>query len=82
MLGISVNGPERNRRFAKKVGITFPLLSDTKKTVSKQYGVLSFFLRVAKRATFVVDRDGVIRHIDRGAKAMDPAGALAACRAL
>jgi len=32
--------------------------------------------------TFVIDKEGVIRHVDRGKDAMDPAGALSACRAL
>ena len=61
--------------------MTFPLLCDTKKTVSKLYGALSFF-RVAKRMTFVLDKQGVIRHIDRGGDAADPDGALAAVTAL
>ena len=81
VLGISVNGESTNKAFAQKIGVTFPLLSDTRKTVSKQYGVLSFF-RVASRATFVVDEEGFIRHIDRGAAAADPSGAEHACRML
>jgi peroxiredoxin len=43
--------------------------------------VLSFF-RVAKRVTYVVDKQGIIRHIDRGAAAADPGGALEAVMAL
>jgi peroxiredoxin len=43
--------------------------------------VLSFF-RVAKRVTFVVDKQGIIRHIDRGAAAADPGSALEAAGAL
>lgn len=81
MLGISVNRPEANRAFAEKLGLTFPLLCDTEKKVSRQYGVLGF-LRVAKRTTFVIDPAGVIRHIDRGSEAMDPARAEQACELL
>ena len=81
MLGISVNKQEANRGFAEKLGLTFPLLSDTKKNVSRQYGVLGF-LRVAKRTTFVIDPQGIIRHIDRGGEAMDPSRALRACELL
>ncbi len=61
--------------------MTFPLLCDTTRAVSKLYGVLSLF-RVAKRVTFVVDKQGIIRHIDRGAAAADPGGALEAVLAL
>jgi peroxiredoxin len=74
VLGISVNKPEANRNFAEKLGLTFPLLCDTEKKVSRQYGVLGL-LRVAKRTTFVIDAQGIIRQIDRGSKAMDPARA-------
>ena len=81
MLGISVNKPEANRSFAEKLGLTFPLLCDTGKKVSRQYGVLSF-LRVAKRTTFVIDPQGFIRHIDRGGEAMGPARARQACELL
>lgn len=78
VLGISVNKPETNRSFAEKLGLTFPLLCDTEKKVSRQYGVLSL-LRVAKRTTFVIDAQGVIRHIDRGSAAMDPARTRQVC---
>jgi len=78
VLGISVNKPEANRSFAEKLGLTFPLLCDTEKKVSRQYGVLSF-LRIAKRTTFVIDTGGIIRHIDHGGEAMDPSRARQAC---
>ena len=81
MLGISVNKSEANRSFAEKMGLTFPLLCDTEKKVSCQYGVLGF-LRVAKRTTFVIDAEGIIRHIDRGGEAIDPVRALKACNLL
>jgi peroxiredoxin len=81
VLGISVNNPEANRSFAAKLGLTFPLLCDTEKKVSRQYGVLSF-LRVAKRTTFVIDPQGIVRHIDRGSEAMEPDSAQQACSLL
>ena len=77
-MGLSVNKPEANRSFAEKLGLTFPLLCDTEKKVCRQYGVLGFW-RVAKRTTFVIDAEGIVRHIDRGSDAMDPARALQAC---
>ena len=81
MLGISVNKPEANLSFAAKLGLTFRLLCDTGKEVSRQYGVLSF-LRVAKRTTFVIDTMGIIRHIDRGSEAMEPHSAQQVCSLL
>ena len=36
----------------------------------------------ANRTTFVVDKNGVIQHIDQGKDAIDPSGAGAACSVL
>lgn len=66
VLGISVDSPFVNRKFAEETGVPFPLLSDFNKDASKAYGVLypDFFgLRgVSKRAVFVVDRDGRVAY--------------------
>ncbi len=79
MLGISLDSQERNRKFAEETGAKFPLLSDTDKKVAKAYGVLNFTRLFANRVTFVIDRDGIIRHIDEGSDAIDPAGARQSC---
>ena len=82
MLGISVDGAEANRKFAQNLGATFPILSDPEKTAAKAYGVLNFTHLFANRVTFVIDKDGVIRHIDKGSDAIDPTGACGACNGL
>lgn len=47
-------------------GYTFPLLSDFNKTVIRDYGVFNEDMiglkGIAKRAVFVIDRNGVVRH--------------------
>lgn len=35
----------------------------------------------ATRATFVVDKDGIIRHVEQGNTAIDPSGAYQVCSA-
>ena len=79
MLGISLDSQERNRKFAEETGATFPLLTDADKEVAKAYGVLNFTRLFANRVTFVIDKDGIIRHIDEGSDAIDPSGAVQAC---
>jgi len=79
VLGISLDSQERNRKFAEETGASFPLLCDTEKQVAKAYGVLSFTHLFANRVTFVIDKDGIIRHIDEGSDAIDPSGSLQAC---
>lgn len=80
MIGINVERQAKNRRFAQVLGVRFPILSDERRTVSKAYGVLIPIIRLANRTTFVIDKDGIIRHIERGGRAVDPEGALQACR--
>ena len=71
-----------NKAFAKQEGLSFPLLSDFQRTVSQQYGILNEQHGFANRTTFVVDKGGVIRHIEKNAAAIDPSGAHAACSLL
>jgi peroxiredoxin Q/BCP len=81
-MGISVDDPEANRKFAQSVGATFPVLSDPEKTTAKAYGVLNFTRLFANRVTFVIDQNGVIQHIDKGSDAIDPTVACGACSSL
>jgi alkyl hydroperoxide reductase subunit AhpC len=57
-------------------------LSDFKRQVSKAYGILNEEQGFATRATFVVDKEGKIRHIEQGNTAIDPTGAFEVCSAL
>jgi len=79
VLGISLDSQDRNRKFAEQTGATFPLLCDTEKQVAKAYDVLSLTRLFANRVTFVIDKEGIIRHIDEGSAALDPSGAFQAC---
>ena len=62
--GISVDSPFAQEAMAQKEGISFPLLSDFNKEVSKAYDVLFADLiglkGVSKRSAFVINREGVI----------------------
>jgi peroxiredoxin (alkyl hydroperoxide reductase subunit C) len=73
VLGVCVDEPEVNKAWAKTMGLTYPLLSDTRREMAKAYDVLfddpqlvedpatiRRYIR-AKRAWFVIDKAGVIR---------------------
>lgn len=77
-----MDSPAANAAFAKQEDLRFPLLSDFKRTVSKEYGILNEEQGFANRATFVVDKDGVIRHVEIGKTAIDPSRAFQACSLL
>ncbi len=68
-----------NKEFAKQLGVTFPLLSDWKREVSRAYGLYNEQSGYGRRATFVVDTEGKIQHVEVGSTAVDPSGAYQAC---
>lgn len=82
IIGISVDSAPSNKRFAEDLKLTFPLLSDFKRTVSEQYGILDSQRGTAMRTTYVVDKQGIIRHIEQGSVAIDPTGAKQMCSLL
>jgi peroxiredoxin len=82
VIGISVDSPFANAEFAKKIGVSFPLLSDMTRKVSKEYGILNDQMQFANRTSFVVDKQGVIRYIEEGSSAVDPNGAITMCTGL
>jgi len=72
---VSVDFNDANKAWAEKLGLTYPLLSDVRRQMTKAYGVLNddpkmaedpqripAYLR-AKRAWFVIDKQGVIRYV-------------------
>lgn len=80
VFGISTDNTPSLGVFAKQTGATFPLLSDfAKRSVSKDYGVLMADRGLANRATFVIDTNGKITHIEEGSVAVDISGAEMAC---
>ncbi len=79
---MSVDSVPANREFAKQLEITFPLLSDFKRTVVKDYGVFNEEQGFGNRATFVIDKEGVIQHIDEGYVAIDPTSVVETCNVL
>ena len=60
----SVDSAEANAKFARSIGVAYPILSDSTKDVARAYGVLapSGF---ASRWTFYIGADGRILDIDR-----------------
>ena len=66
---VSLDSPEKNRKFAESVGAGFVLLSDPGKKSAKAFGVLALGGFFAKRWTFYIGKDGKILAIDKKVKA-------------
>ena len=66
--GISVDTFFTLGAFKKDQNLNFPLLSDFNKEVIRAYGAFNEDMigmkGIAKRSTFVIDKDGVIRHAE------------------
>jgi peroxiredoxin len=61
LLGVNVDeDPKAAVALATRLGVTFPVLFDAEKTVSRLYALDSM------PATVLIDRDGRVRHLHRG----------------
>ena len=79
VLGISMDSFASNKAFAEKIGVTFPLLSDWKRDTTKAYGLYNETTGYGRRGTFVIDKEGIIQHVEVGNTAIDPTGAYQVC---
>jgi glutaredoxin-dependent peroxiredoxin len=66
VIGISVDSPYTNVKFAEACKATFPIVSDFNKEASEAYGVMREDLGglkgVSERAAFVIDGNGLIKY--------------------
>ena len=61
LLGVNVDDDaSKAAEVAAKLGVTFPVLLDTEKTVSKLYDLSTM------PSTVIIDRDGKVRYVHRG----------------
>jgi peroxiredoxin Q/BCP len=62
VIGISSDSVDRHAAFAGKHNLPFTLLSDKGGQVRKSYGVPAVLGMVPGRVTYVIDREGTVRH--------------------
>ncbi|MDP2877416.1 MAG: peroxiredoxin [Holophaga sp.] len=65
ILGVSADNKDSHKAFAQKFSLPFSLLADPDKTIIEAYGVKMPLVGMAKRVTFIIDKQGVIRRILR-----------------
>jgi len=63
VLGVSADSVDSHQRFATKHQLPFILLSDTKNELRKRYQVPATLGLLPGRVTFIIDQEGIIRHI-------------------
>ncbi|PYU04343.1 MAG: hypothetical protein DMG34_10620 [Acidobacteria bacterium] len=80
-----MDSPAANAAFAKQINIKFPLLSDMNKKMLSSYGILKGYdvqsesYQWAQRANIVIDKNGIVQHIEEGDSAVNPNNALSVC---
>jgi peroxiredoxin Q/BCP len=63
VIGISSDPADSHRRFADRFRLPFVLLSDADGAVRGRFGVPRTLGLLPGRVTYLIDRDGIIRHI-------------------
>ena len=63
ILGVSADDGQSHRAFAEKFHLPFSILADPDKRIIGAYGVKWPLLGIAKRVTFLIDRQGVVRKV-------------------
>ena len=80
-----MDSPAANAAFAKQIEIKFPLLSDMNKKMLIAYGILKDNevkrqkYQWAQRANIVIDKEGIVRHVEFDSSAINPNNALDVC---
>jgi thioredoxin-dependent peroxiredoxin len=75
VVGVSLDSADSHRRFATRYDLPFSLISDSTKDLTKRYGALSTvrsLLGLAKRLTYVIDRDGKVAGVFEGELSATP----------
>lgn len=63
VIGISADSPDSHQRFATKYQLPFTLLSDADNQIRKSYGVPPTLFVLPGRVTYVIDKEGIVRHV-------------------
>jgi thioredoxin-dependent peroxiredoxin len=73
VVGVSVDSTGSHKEFCAKQGLSFKLLADTERNVSRQYGSLTNLLvyKMSSRNTFLINPEGKIAKVWTG---VSPAG--------
>ena len=86
VLGVSIDSPFSNHAFALQNGVTFPILGDMNSTAIKEYGLAKEYkiggvpIASARRATFLIDKEGKVVEEQVDSDAVDPTKVIDACQ--
>jgi peroxiredoxin len=79
VLGVTEDSGFANKAWASQIGTSFPILSDWGGDTARKYGIYNAQRKLARRATFLVDKTGKVLEIQLDKEAQDPSNAISAC---
>ncbi|GLV54743.1 peroxiredoxin [Dictyobacter sp. S3.2.2.5] len=63
VLGVSSDSVEAHQKFSTRHRLPFILLSDKGGAIRKRYGAVSAFGLIPGRVTYIIDKEGIVRHV-------------------
>ncbi len=63
VIGVSSDSEESHRSFSQQHHLSFPLISDADGSLRKEFGVTKTLGLIPGRVTYVIDQQGVVRHV-------------------
>jgi thioredoxin-dependent peroxiredoxin len=63
VVGVSFDSAESHKKFREKHNLNFTLLADTDGKIADAYGVRRGNSNMARRASFLIGKDGTIKHV-------------------
>ena len=71
VVGVSGNSAESHQQFAERHRLPFLLATDADGAVRRAFGVPKTMGLISGRVTYVIDREGIVRHVFSGQFAAD-----------
>ena len=84
VVGVSMDSPFANKKFADEVGATFPIASDwfnEGKVTKDVFGIYNDKYKAARRVNYLIGKDGKVLEIQQDKDAIDPTKLVDACKA-
>jgi peroxiredoxin Q/BCP len=63
VIGVSLGSVESHSKFSQKYSLPFAILSDRSKEAARAYGALGIGGLLARRWTFIINKEGKIAHV-------------------
>jgi len=78
-VGITLDSGFANKAWTDQLGASFPVLSDWGGDTARKFGIFNADRKIARRATFLIDKSGKVVEVQLDKEAADPNYVVTAC---